>query len=126
MEFAHGTIRRVGAAAVLTLVTLGVTPVGAADVILDATTGKRVGAFVVVNDAAASNGTAVTPTSRARKWSPPSRSRPTISNCPSSGYRRHAVSLVGADAGIEQRLGERLDTRAVHQRQHRGDWDHEV
>jgi hypothetical protein len=60
MEFAHGTIRRVGAAAVLTLVTLGVTPVGAADVILDATTGKRVGAFVVVNDAAASSGTAVT------------------------------------------------------------------
>jgi hypothetical protein len=59
MEFAHGTIRRVGAAAVLTLVTLGVTPVGAADVILDATTGRRVGAFVVVNDAAASNGTAV-------------------------------------------------------------------
>ena len=60
MEFAHGTIRRVGAAAVLTLVTLGVTPVGAADVILDATTGKRVGAFVIVSDSAASNGTAVT------------------------------------------------------------------
>ena len=43
MEFAHGTIRRVGAAAVLTLVTLGVTPVGAADVILDATTGQTGG-----------------------------------------------------------------------------------
>jgi hypothetical protein len=59
MEFAHGTFGRVGAVGVLMLVTLAVTPVRAADVILDATTGRRVGAFVVVTDPQASNGTAV-------------------------------------------------------------------
>lgn len=59
MGFEHGRTGRVGAAAVLMVVTMCVTPASAADVVLDAAAGKRVGAFTVVSDAAASNGTAV-------------------------------------------------------------------
>jgi hypothetical protein len=41
------------------LVTLCVAPVYSAEIVLDAASGARVGAFAVVNDPAASNGTAV-------------------------------------------------------------------
>jgi hypothetical protein len=46
-------------AAVFILASTFATPTYAADVVLDATAGQRVGAFTIVNDATASNGSAV-------------------------------------------------------------------
>lgn len=43
----------------MAVATMFAAPVYAADIVLDATAGRRVGAFTLVNDAAASNGTAV-------------------------------------------------------------------
>ncbi|MDQ3349837.1 MAG: hypothetical protein M3545_17970 [Acidobacteriota bacterium] len=66
MGFERGRTANVGAGTILALVTMGVAPAYAADIVLDAVNGTRVGAFTVVNDAAASNGTAVTLANQSR------------------------------------------------------------
>ena len=60
MRFERSKTARVGAGAILAVLTIGVAPGFGADIVLDATKGTRVGAFTVVTDAAASSGTAVT------------------------------------------------------------------
>ena len=65
-------------------------------------------------------------TSRAPKSSPPSRNRPTIWNCPSRPTAGTPYHLWVRMRASSNSCGERLHPRAVHQRRHRGDWDHVV
>ena len=109
------------------LVVLSADSARAADVILDAAAGTRVGAFVVVDDSAAAGGKAAALPNKGRAKVVNRRHDPRgLSRADFHGRREYAVSPVGPHARGKQLVRERLHPRAVHQRRHRRHRDHVV